>query len=254
MLIKDQNIYQFLEEKYDEYNRRSFIPSDPISIPHLFNDKEDIEVSGFLVATIAWGQRKTIINNSNRLMELMGNTPFDFVMNHNQKDLDKLASFKHRTFNANDLIFFVKSLHHIYTNHGGLEQVFSLHPNEMDRNISHFKSVFFEIEHENRTQKHISDPIKGSAAKRINMFLRWMVRKDNRGVDFGIWDKLQPNQLYCPLDVHSGNTARKLGLLLRKQNDWKAATELTQTLRQFDPNDPVKYDFSLFGLGVFEKF
>jgi uncharacterized protein (TIGR02757 family) len=252
-LLNRQEIYQLLEEKYDLFNRKSFIESDPISIPHLFTKKEDIEISGFLAATIAWGQRKTIVNNAKRIVELMDNSPYDFVLNHSKKELESFTDFKHRTFNSIDLSYFITSLKNIYTKHNGLENVFSSN-DDMQLAINYFKQVFFEIDHPARTTKHVSDPLKNSSAKRINMYLRWMVRKDKRGVDFGIWDKLNPEYLMCPLDVHSGNVARKLGLLNRKQNDWKAVVELTNMLKKFDSKDPIKYDFSLFGLGVFEKF
>ncbi len=246
----------FLDTKVIQYNNPKFIESDPIQIPHTFSKKEDIEIAGFLTATIAWGNRKSIINNANRLMELLDHSPFDFIMNHHDTDLDKLQPFVHRTFNGHDCTQFIKSLQHIYRNHGGLETVFAKHAetNSLQKSISKFKSVFFEVEHLQRTEKHVSDPLKNSAAKRINMFLRWMVRNDKTGVDFGIWKSLLPSQLSCPLDVHSGNVARKLGLLKRKQNDGKALLELDTALRKLDPNDPVKYDFALFGLGVFEGF
>lgn len=248
-----QEIYQLLEEKYDQFNRKSFIASDPISIPHLFSKKADIEIAGFLAATIAWGQRKTIINNANKLVKLMDNSPYDFVLNHTNKDLNRFNEFKHRTFNSIDICYFITSLKNIYNKHNGLEGVFS-EKEEMQNAIYYFKTIFFELEHPNRTTKHVSDPLKNSAAKRINMFLRWMVRNDKRGVDFGVWENINPKNLMCPLDVHSGNVARKLGLLKRSQNDWKAVVELTDKLKEFDEKDPVKYDFSLFGLGVFEKF
>ena len=250
------DLKDFLDTKVIQYNNPKFIESDPIQIPHQFSKKEDIEISSFLTATIAWGNRKSIINNAKRLMGLLDNAPFDFVLNHSEIDLEKLIPFVHRTFNGNDSIQFIKSLRHIYKNHGGLESVFSKHRDSesLQVSISKFKSTFFEIEHLQRTQKHLSDPLKNSAAKRINMFLRWMVRDDGAGVDFGIWKSLSPSQLSCPLDVHSGNVARKLGLLQRKQNDAKALLELDTSLRELDANDPVKYDFALFGLGVFEGF
>lgn len=250
----NQEIYDLLEEKYHQFNQVGFIASDPISIPHLFHKKEDIEIAGFLVASIAWGQRKSIISNGKKMVELMDLVPHDFVMNHTESDLKRLNNFVHRTFNSTDFTFFIQSLQHIYSKHGGLENVFAQHPKEMDKSIHHFKKVFFELEHLKRTEKHIADPLKKSAAKRINMFLRWMCRKDKRGVDFGIWNTIEPKYLMCPLDVHSGNVARKLGLLNRKQNDWQAVEELTNRLLVFDEKDPVKYDFSLFGLGVFEGF
>ena len=246
----------FLDEKVIQYNTLDFIESDPVQIPHLFSIKEDIEIAGFLSATIARGNRKMIIKNSHKMMDLMGNSPYDFVMSHTEDDLERLESFVHRTFNGQDFSSFIKGLQHIYKNHGGLEAVFAKHQeaNSMQKSISEFKKIFFEIEHQKRTQKHISDPMNGSAAKRINMYLRWMCRQDNKGVDLGIWKSISPSLLSCPLDVHSGNVARKLGLLTRKQNDGKALAELDSKLRELDPNDPVKYDFALFGLGVFEGF
>lgn len=245
---------EFLDEKVELYNNKTFIESDPIQIPHLYSLKEDIEIAGFLTATIAWGNRKMIINNAKKMVELMGNSPYDFVIHHSESDLKPLEKFVHRTFNGTDFISFIRSLQHIYQSHNGLEAVFSKENPNLQQTISEFKSLFFEIPHEIRTEKHISDPLNGSAAKRINMYLRWMVRNDNKGVDFGIWNSITPAALSCPLDVHSGNVARKLGLLTRKQNDAKALAELDKTLRELDPNDPVKYDFALFGLGVFEGF
>lgn len=248
-----ETLKEFLDEKVLLYNNKQFIEDDPIQIPHKFSLKEDIEIAGFLSASIAWGNRKSIIKNAYRMMELMEQAPFDFVMQHHETDLEQIKPFVHRTFNGNDFVQFIKSLKHIYTNHKGLEQVFAQHEN-LQTGIHHFKQLFFEQPHTARTTKHISDPLKGSAAKRLNMFLRWMVRDDKAGVDFGIWKSIKPSQLSCPLDVHSGNVARKLGLLKRKQNDAKALYELDNALRALDPVDPVKYDFALFGLGVFEKF
>ncbi len=250
------DLKSFLDEKVELYNNPKFIESDPIQIPHLYSLKEDIEIAGFLTATIAWGNRKMIIKNAHQMMHLMGNAPYDFVMSHSENDLERLESFVHRTFNGQDFVGFIKGLQHIYKNHNGLEAVFAQHQesNSMQKSISEFKKIFFEIEHQNRTQKHISDPMNNSAAKRINMYLRWMCRQDNKGVDLGIWKSISPSLLSCPLDVHSGNVARKLGLLTRKQNDGKALAELDLKLRELDPNDPVKYDFALFGLGVFEGF
>jgi len=254
--INKIELKEFLDSKVEQYNNLKFIESDPIQVPHLFILKEDIEIAGFLTATISWGNRKSIINNAKRMVELLDNSPYDFVLNHQETDLEKLSLFVHRTFNGEDLIQFIKSLKHIYKNHNGLESVFLKHAEKesLQNSISKFKSIFFEEEHLVRTQKHISDPSKNSAAKRINMFLRWMIRNDKAGVDFGIWNTLSPNQLSCPLDVHSGNVARKLGLLKRKQNDAKALLELDKSLRQLDPKDPIKYDYALFGLGVFEGF
>ncbi len=251
-----KELKEFLDQKVQEYNNPIFLESDPIQIPHLFSKKEDIEISAFLTATIAWGNRKSIINNANRMMELLGNSPHDFVMNHKGSDLELLQGFVHRTFNGTDLIYFIQSLQNIYNHNGGLEGVFTKHQTDssLQPTISHFKGIFFELPFEQRTTKHVSDPLKGSAAKRINMFLRWMVRNANNQVDFGLWRGIPPSKLSCPLDVHSGNVARKLKLLKRKQNDAKALAELDENLRKLDPMDPVKYDFALFGLGVFEKF
>ena len=254
--MTQSELKDFLDEKVLQYNTLDFIESDPVQIPHLFTQKEDIEIAGFLSATIAWGNRKMIIKNSHRMMELMGNAPYDFVMSHTETDLERLENFVHRTFNGQDFIGFIQSLQNIYKNHGGLEAVFSKNQeaHSMQKSISEFKKIFFEIPHAARTQKHISDPLNNSAAKRINMYLRWMCRQDNKGVDLGIWKSIPPALLSCPLDVHSGNVARKLGILSRKQNDGKALLELDSKLRTLDSHDPVKYDFALFGLGVFEGF
>ena len=254
--MTSNELKSFLDEKVEQYNNIRFIESDPVQIPHLFSQKEDIEIAGFLSATIAWGNRKMIIKNAHKMMHLMGNAPFDFVMSHTSTDLERLENFAHRTFNETDFVTFIKGLRHIYTNHNGLENVFTLYQEKdsLQKSIHEFKKVFFEIEHQNRTQKHISDPSNNSAAKRLNMFLRWMVRQDNKGVDLGIWKNISPAALSCPLDVHSGNVARKLNLLTRKQNDRKSLDELDLNLRKLDANDPVKYDFALFGLGVFEGF
>ncbi|SNR48307.1 TIGR02757 family protein [Maribacter sedimenticola] len=250
------DLKEFMDEKVIAYNNKLFLDTDPIQIPHMFTIKEDIEISAFLTATIAWGNRKSIINNSHKLMELMGQSPYDFISNYSEKDLDQLANFVHRTFNGIDLSYFIKSLRHIYKVHNGLEGIFTKYQtsNSLQPTISKFKELFFELPHETRTTKHVSDPLKGSAAKRINMFLRWMVRDARTEVDFGLWENIPSSILSCPLDVHSGNVARKLGLLKRKQNDAKALAELDANLRKLDPVDPVKYDFALFGLGVFEKF
>lgn len=255
-MLKRSELKSFLDYKVEQYNSPEFIVTDPIQIPHKFSKKEDIEIAGYLTATISWGNRKSILTNANSLLERMDFDPYNFVLNHTKEDLNNLDNFVHRTFNSLDLQYFILSLQNIYKNHGGLETVFSNHAEKdsLQKAIHEFKNIFFELPHLPRTQKHVSDPLKNSAAKRINMFLRWMVRKDSKGVDFGIWNKIQPNQLSCPLDVHSGNTARKLGLLKRKQNDSKALLELDLSLRKLDALDPVKYDFALFGLGVFEKY
>ena len=254
MFIKD--LKDFLDEKSLAYENPNFLEKDPIKIPHLFKKKEDIEISGFLVASISWGNRLTIIKNGIRMMELMGNDPYNFVIHHKKRDLIPLSSFIHRTFNGYDFIYFIKALRHIYIKYGGLEKAFSKFPksSRMDENIYHFRKCFFELSHDKRVKKHVSNPLNGSAAKRINMYLRWMVRSSKNKVDFGIWKKLNSNQLSCPLDIHTGNIARKLGLLNRKINDLKALKELDKILRSFDASDPVKYDFALFGLGVYEGF
>ena len=214
----------FLDEKVFEYNKLEFLETDPIQIPHLFTQKEDIEISAFLTATIAWGNRKMIIKNANKMIELMGNSPFDFVMEHNDTQLKQLTGFVHRTFNSDDFVYFIKSLKNIYSNKGGMEKIFSenMTSTSIQPAIHEFKNIFFSINHPTRTEKHVSDPNKGSAAKKLNMYLRWLVRDDKAGVDFGLWKSISPAILSCPLDVHSGNVARKLGLLTRKQNDAKA--------------------------------
>ena len=254
--MNTSDLKDFLDEKVDLYNRPEFIESDPIQIPHRFTSKEDVEIAGFLAATIAWGNRKMINQNADKMMALMGNAPLDFIMSHSEIQLENLHYFVHRTFNGSDFITFIRALKNIYQNHGGLESIFTKYESDksLQPAINKFKSHFFEVNHQPRTQKHISDPLNNSAAKRINMFLRWMVRDDNRGVDLGIWKSISPASLSCPLDVHSGTVARKINLLQRKQNDAKAVAELDRNLREMDSKDPVKYDFALFGLGVFEKF
>ena len=253
--LSNNELKEFLDSKYEQYNQKKFIESDPIQVPHNFTSKEDIEISSFLTATIAWGQRKTIIKNSFKMMDLLDNSPYDYIINSTEKEIDKL-NIKHRTFNEIDFRYFIKRLKYIYKDYGNLENLFfeNIEGNTMHNSIHNFKSLFFKNNYPLRTTKHISDPFKGSACKRVNMFLRWMVRKDSNGVDFGIWNKISPSHLSCPLDVHSGRVARKLGILNRTQNDHKAVIELDNKLRIFDSNDPVKYDFSLFGLGVFEGF
>lgn len=250
------NIKDFLDDKVKQYNTLDFIDSDPIQIPHQFSNKEDIEISGFLAATIAWGNRKMIINNANKMISLMGDSPYDFIMNASPKQVEHINGSIHRTFNSDDFKYFIQSLRNIYQNHNGLEGIFTTYQTEdsMQHAISEFKTIFFEIDPLERTKKHISDPLNNSAAKRINMMLRWFIRQDNQGVDLGIWKNISPAKLSCPLDVHSGNVARKLGILTRKQNDAKALKELDSKLREMDSKDPVKYDFALFGLGVFEGF
>ncbi len=254
--MNKKELKAFLDEKAIQYESPDFIPHDPIQIPHRFSSKEDIEIAAFLTATISWGNRKSIITNATKMMDLMGNAPHDFILNYNAEDSHYFEGFVHRTFNNIDLETFVRSLQHLYLHNGGLEEAFAkgIENNNLQRAISNFKQRFFEIDHEKRTQKHVSDPLKNSAAKRINMFLRWMVRDASAGVDFGIWKSIAPSLLSCPLDVHTGNVARKLKLLSRKQNDGKTLLELDTALRKMDAVDPVKYDFALFGLGAFEKF
>lgn len=254
--LEHHELQDLLETKYRQFNKPEFIETDPIRIPHQFTKKQDIEIAGFLAATISWGQRVTILKNATQLMEWMDDAPYDFILNFQESDLKTIETFKHRTFNGIDCTYFLKSLQTIYREFGSLEDTFSplLTKQNMAEIISNFKKLFFSLPHQKRTEKHLADPLKGSAAKRLNMFLRWMVRKDEHGVDFGIWNKISRSVLYCPLDVHSGNVARKLGLLHRQQNDWKAVEELTAQLRKFNKEDPVKYDYALFGLGVFEKF
>lgn len=250
------DIKEFLDEKVYQYNRPAFIESDPISIPHRFNLKEDIEISGFLAATIAWGSRAMIIKNATRLISFMGNSPYDFILNHEEYHLERFNGFVHRTFNDVDLVYFIKAIKNLYMNYGGIENIFakSVTSYSTQSAIHEFKKLFFSLQHPIRTQKHVSDPMTGSAAKKINMYLRWMIRNDQNGVDFGLWKSISPSILSCPLDVHSGNVARKLGLLTRQQNDYKSVQELDSKLRLMDSKDPVKYDFALFGLGIFEKF
>ncbi len=251
-------IKELLDEKYFQFNNTSFIETDPISIPHQFSKKEDIEIASLLVATIAWGQRTSIINNGNKLMRLMNDEPHDFILNFTKKDAARFEGFVHRTFNSTDCVFFLNSLKHIFTKHGGLEAAFSTDfsskETDVKNAITNFRALFLNTEHQSRSEKHISNPSAKSSAKRLCMFLRWMVRKDKHGVDFGIWKSIKSSQLCLPLDLHTGNVSRKLCLLNRTQNDWQAVEEITSVLRTFDKNDPIKYDFSLFGLGAFEGF
>jgi uncharacterized protein (TIGR02757 family) len=256
MKLNKTDLKEFLDEKVELYNRPAFIEHDPISIPHRFTSKEDIEISGFLAATIAWGNRTMILRNANRMMAYLDDSPYDFIVNHSEGDLERISTVIHRTFNAADFIYFIKALKHIYKTQNGLEGIFNRYrtKDSLQPAIHQFRNMFFELPHNSRTKKHISDPIKGSAAKKLNMYLRWMIRRDNNGVDFGLWNSIPPSILSCPLDVHSGNVARKLGLLTRNLNDAKAVSELDYALRNLDKEDPVKYDFALFGLGVFEGF
>lgn len=257
LILPKGDMKDYLDEMSDRYNNNSFIDDDPVSIPHLFTKKEDIEIAAFLTATISWGNRKAILKSAKRMMELMDHQPYDFVLHHDRHDLKSLQNFVYRTFNGDDLKQFIISLQHIYVAHQGLEVVFTdkmKNASNPQMAIHHFRTCFFESILSQRTTKHVADPLAGSSAKRLNMFLRWMVRRDKRGVDFGMWKHISPSQLSLPLDVHTGNIARKLGLLHRSQNDWKAVEAIDQVLREFDPNDPVKYDYALFGLGAIGGF
>ena len=248
---------EYLECMFLKYCQPGFIPDDPISIPHLFTKKEDIEIAGFLAATLAWGQRVTIINKSRDLMNRMDNSPYEFIIHASEKEIGNMETFVHRTFQGEDCMYFIFALQQIYRYKGGLEKVFNsvyFPNNTIKESIVYFRDIFLSFEHLPRTRKHIADPLSGSAAKRINMYLRWMVRQDANGVDFGIWKNIKTSDLLCPLDLHSGKVARRLGLLSRKYDDWQAVEELTANLRIFDPLDPVKYDFALFGTGVNEKY
>jgi len=285
---KFSELKDFLDAKVEIYNQPDFITLDPISIPHLFTRQQDIEIMGFWSAMLAWGQRVTIINKCKELIGLMDGAPYDFIMNHQDRDLKRLLDFKHRTFNATDTLYFIEFFKSHYSNFESLEDAFlPLAPQEgfrkeflddtvkgkkladfksevclsaklstenVENNLNYFRSYFFSLEDfPRRTIKHVSSPLQKSTCKRLNMFLRWMVREDNKGVDFGIWKRIKSNQLICPCDVHVDRVARRLGLISRKQTDWQTALELTENLRQFDFSDPVKYDFALFGLGVEEK-
>jgi uncharacterized protein (TIGR02757 family) len=241
-----------LEEKYLHYNQPAFIEADPIAVPHQFTLKQDIEISGFLSATIAWGNRKSIVGNARRLVHMMDGSPYDFLLNAKPEDFKPFLQFVHRTFNGDDCLFFISSLQNIYRQYQSIEPLFStINGQGASHAISRFRDIFLSTDHLDRSEKHIANPLTGSAAKRINLFLRWMVRHDGHGVDFGLWKSVDPANLVCPLDIHAGRVARSLGLLRRMQNDWKAAMELTEALKEFDPSDPVKYDFALFGMGVY---
>ncbi|WP_407298176.1 TIGR02757 family protein [Chryseobacterium sp. HR92] len=251
-MLKFEELRDFLNEKADQYNTPDFIENDPIQIPHRFSLKQDIEIAGFLAATISWGNRKSIINSADKMLDIMGNSPYDFVMNYSEKDLEAIQDKSiHRTFNGQDFSYFIKQFNRIYKENESLESLFEV--KEPENNFLHaierFRNGFLETE-KHRSHKHISSPYKNSSAKRIIMFLRWMVRKDKRGVDFGIWKNIDQKNLSIPLDVHTGNISRKLGLVSRTQNDWKTVEELDAAIRKFDEADPAKYDFALFGLGV----
>jgi uncharacterized protein (TIGR02757 family) len=248
-------VADLINAKVEQYNRPDFIANDPISIPHLFSKKQDIEIMGFWAAVLAWGQRKTIINKCKSLIEMMDNAPHDFVINHTEADLKPFLTFKHRTFNATDTLYFLHFFQNYYQQHDSLENAFAEALSSQNLNtetgLIYFHDRFFDLEYSpNRTRKHVATPTRGSSCKRLNMFLRWMVRQDDKGVDFGLWKQISPSQLVCPCDVHVDRVARKLGLISRPKTDWKTAVELTQTLKTLDSIDPVKYDFALFGLGV----
>ncbi len=252
------SLRDFLEDAANRYNTPDFIAADPISVPHGFSGLQDREITGFWAATLAWGQRKTIIQSANRLVELMDGAPYDFIINHLEQDRARFLDFKHRTFQATDTLWFLEFFQQYYRRHTSLETAFSrhLHPDDttVENALRGFHYDFFDHSYApDRTRKHVATPARGSTCKRLNMFLRWMVRKDATGVDFGLWNNIRPAQLLIPLDVHVERVARRLGLLHRKQADWPAVLELTENLRAFDPEDPVKYDFALFGLGVLEK-
>jgi uncharacterized protein (TIGR02757 family) len=258
-MMDSGKLINFLERKVEEYNQLSFIEPDPISVPHLFSKKQDIEISGFFASIFAWGNRKIIINKSKELMKLMDDDPHQFIVHHTEKELQRLLQFKHRTFNVTDLLYFILFLKHHYKKSASLESAFSqwMDPEDetIEKALTGFHDYFFSLRDAPvRTKKHIATPARNSSCKRLNMFLRWMVRKDDRGVDFGIWKKIAPSQLVCPIDVHVARVARRFDMIHRKQVDWQTALELTGLLKKYDKDDPVKYDFALFGLGVVEKF
>lgn len=248
-----EGLRAFLDEMVDRFNRVDFIPNDPISIPHQFSKSQDIEIAGFFAAVLAWGQRVTIIKSCHTLLSLMDDSPYDFILNHRPTDLRRMMGFKHRTFNGTDLLYFIRFLHFHYSKHSSLEGLFfvSLQEKTVEQGLINFHNRFFSLpEFPERTRKHISTPVRRSACKRMNMYLRWMVRQDKRGVDFGLWKTISPSQLVCPCDLHVERIARQLKLIRKKPMNWQTALELTEELRKLDPNDPVKYDFALFGLGV----
>jgi len=250
-----ERVQALLDQKVRQYNQRSFITNDPIAIPHQFTQQADIEIAGFFAATFAWGNRTTILNKSRELLQLMDHAPHQFITQHREKDLKKMLSFKHRTFQSTDLLYFIQFLRHHYRQHRSLESAFDLQSANMEARLNAFHDYFFSLpDAPERTRKHVACPQRGSTCKRLNMYLRWMVRKDKMGVDFGLWKMIKPTDLICPVDVHVSRVARKLGLIERKQTDWLTAMELTDALRAFDTKDPVKYDFALFSLGVNEKF
>ena len=256
--MQSTNLHDFLEAAAARYNTPDFIESDPVSVPHRFSRLQDREITGFWAATLAWGQRKTIINSASRLVELMDGAPYDFIVNHEEQDRARFLDFKHRTFQATDTLWFLEFFQQYYRKNASLETAFARHLTPADTTVENalrgFHHDFFDHPYApERTRKHVATPERGSTCKRLNMFLRWMVRKDAAGVDFGLWNNISPAQLLIPLDVHVERVARRLGLLRRTQTDWQAVLELSENLRAFDPEDPVKYDFALFGMGVLEQ-
>tara|TARA_Y100001954_G_scaffold233881_1_gene288072 strand:+ start:2043 stop:2834 length:792 start_codon:yes stop_codon:yes gene_type:complete len=258
--LSKTELQEFLEEKVLQFETPDFIPLDPISIPHMFTDKRDVEIAGFLAATIAWGKRSMILKNAHSLMERMDHAPYDFIMNFEESDTASFNGFVHRTFQPEDVVCFIQALQRLIKKHGSIESIISSHwiesgrPNTLKDSLSNFHTQFFDQPHAPRSRKHVANPAKGSAAKRLNMYLRWMVRSSDRGVDLGIWKEIPSSVLSIPLDIHTSNVGRQLGLLARKQNDWKAVAEYDSNLRAMDPSDPVKYDFALFSLGTIEGF
>lgn len=254
---KFADLKSFLDEKADQFNRPAFIENDPVSIPHKFAKKQDVEIAGFFAAVLAWGQRVTIIRKCTELMLWMENDPHQFILHHRPKDLDRFESFRHRTFNGTDALYFIAALRSIYRKFDSMENAFAVGHSDrtVEEGLINFHQLFFALpDHPTRTKKHLPTPERNSTCKRINMYLRWMVRDDNKGVDFGLWKNISPAQLICPCDVHVDRVARRLKLIGRKQTDWQTALELTENLRRFDPDDPVKYDFALFGLGIEERW
>ncbi len=252
-----QFLKEFLDEKADLYNHIDFIPNDPIQIPHRFSLKQDIEIAGFLTATISWGTRKSIITDAEKILSWMGNSPYDFVLNFQETDMEFFThNSVHRTFNKEDLNYFIRNLSRLYKENESLEKLFLVNKEETNfyHSLDRFRTEFFKENQIHRSRKHVSSTYKNSSAKRLIMFLRWMVRQDKKGVDFGIWNNIDQKNLSIPLDVHTGNISRKLNLIQRKQNDWKTVEEMDLILRKFDNNDPAKYDFALFGLGIDKEF
>lgn len=251
--ISREELGELLERLHDKYNNPDFIEADPISVPHSFSSRDDREVAGFLASTIAWGNRKAIVKSAHRMMHYMDNAPAEFVREASDEELCRLQSYVHRTFNGQDFIDFVRSIRHIYDRWGGIGCFFEsryAETRDMAQVLSEFRREFFAVDHNPHCEKHLSSIDKGAACKRLNMYIRWFVRRDERGVDFGLWRTIPMSALYLPLDVHTGNMGRALGLLSRRQSDWKATVEITESLRGFDPEDPVRYDFSLFGAGI----